>query len=94
MACGAISGFHRLVSSGTSSKQLKCESDAQFVGYGSMLTEGFLATLVILKIVKKSQTLPKYRKSPARGKYQGVGSGRVDRSSECWREKPAVWMAW
>ncbi len=48
IACGAISGFHCLVSSGTSSKQIKCESDAQFVGYGSMLTEGFLATLVIL----------------------------------------------
>ncbi|MDC0143827.1 carbon starvation protein A [Verrucomicrobia bacterium] len=48
IACGAISGFHCLVSSGTSSKQLKNEEDAQFVGYGSMLTEGFLATLVIL----------------------------------------------
>ncbi len=48
IACGAISGFHCLVSSGTSSKQIKCESDAQFVGYGSMLTEGFLATIVIL----------------------------------------------
>ena len=51
IACGAISGFHCLVSSGTSSKQLKCESDAQFVGYGSMLVEGFLATLVILACV-------------------------------------------
>jgi len=51
IACGAISGFHCLVSSGTSSKQVKCESDAQFVGYGSMLTEGFLATLVILACV-------------------------------------------
>lgn len=51
IACGAISGFHCLVSSGTSSKQLRCESDAQFVGYGSMLTEGFLATLVILACV-------------------------------------------
>jgi carbon starvation protein len=48
IACGAISGFHCLVSSGTSSKQLKNEKDAQFVGFGSMLTEGFLATLVIL----------------------------------------------
>jgi len=48
IACGAVSGFHCLVSSGTSSKQLKCETDARFVGYGSMLTEGFLATLVIL----------------------------------------------
>ncbi|MEM0967828.1 MAG: carbon starvation CstA family protein, partial [Verrucomicrobiota bacterium] len=51
IACGAISGFHCLVSSGTSSKQLRCETDAQFVGYGSMLTEGFLATLVILACV-------------------------------------------
>jgi carbon starvation protein len=51
IACGAISGFHCLVSSGTSSKQLSCETDAQFVGYGSMLTEGFLAVLVILACV-------------------------------------------
>lgn len=48
IACGAISGFHCLVSSGTSSKQLAREPDARFVGYGSMLTEGFLAVLVIL----------------------------------------------
>lgn len=51
IACGAVSGFHCLVSSGTSSKQLRCETDAKFVGYGSMLTEGFLAVLVILACV-------------------------------------------
>jgi len=51
IACGACSGFHCLVSSGTSSKQLCCETDAQMVGYGAMLTEGFLATLVILACV-------------------------------------------
>lgn len=51
IACGAISGFHCLVSSGTSSKQISCETDAQFVGFGSMLTEGFLAVLVILACV-------------------------------------------
>jgi len=51
IACGAISGFHCLVASGTSSKQLKCETDARFVGYGSMLVEGFLAILVILACV-------------------------------------------
>ncbi len=48
IACGAVSGFHCLVSSGTSSKQLRCETEARFVGYGAMLTEGFLATLVII----------------------------------------------
>lgn len=51
IACGAISGFHCLVSSGTSSKQLEKEPDARFIGYGSMLTEGFLATIVILACV-------------------------------------------
>lgn len=51
IACGAISGFHCLVSSGTSSKQLKSEPEARFVGYGAMLTEGFLATIVILACV-------------------------------------------
>ncbi len=51
IACGAVSGFHCLVSSGTSSKQLRCETDAKMVGYGSMLTEGFLAVLVILACV-------------------------------------------
>lgn len=48
IACGAISGFHCLVSSGCSSRQLRSENDAQFVGYGSMLAEGFLAVMVIL----------------------------------------------
>jgi carbon starvation protein len=48
IACGAVSGFHCLVASGTSSKQLKHEPDALPIGYGSMVLEGFLATLVIL----------------------------------------------
>jgi len=50
IACGALSGFHALVASGTSSKQLAKESDAMFVGYGAMLVEGFLSTLVIISI--------------------------------------------
>jgi len=48
IACGAISGFHSLVSSGTSSKQCDNEKNALFIGYGSMLTEGLLATFVII----------------------------------------------
>ena len=50
IACGAISGFHALVSSGTSAKQVRSEEDALFVGYGSMLMEGALATLVIIAV--------------------------------------------
>lgn len=48
IACGACSGFHCLVSSGTSSKQIAKESDAQYIGYGAMLLEGGLAVIVIL----------------------------------------------
>jgi len=43
VACGAISGFHSLVGSGTTAKQIKCESDALPVGYGAMLLEGLVA---------------------------------------------------
>jgi carbon starvation protein len=50
IACGAISGFHSLVSSGTSAKQVREETDSLFVGYGSMLMEGTLATLVIIAV--------------------------------------------
>lgn len=50
IACGALSGFHALVAAGTSSKQLKAEKDALFVGYGAMLVEGFLSTLVVISI--------------------------------------------
>lgn len=48
IACGAISGFHGLVASGTSSKQLNKETDARYVGYGGMIGEGTLAVISIL----------------------------------------------
>ena len=48
LACGAISGFHCLVASGTSSKQCASEKDAQSIAYGGMLLEGFLAVLVLI----------------------------------------------
>jgi carbon starvation protein len=50
IACGAISGFHSLVSSGTSAKQLNKESDSQIIGYGGMVMEGVLATLVLIAV--------------------------------------------
>jgi carbon starvation protein len=50
IACGAVSGFHSLVSSGTSSKQCYSEKDARFIGFGSMLMEGGLSTLVIIAV--------------------------------------------
>lgn len=51
IACGAISGFHGLVSSGTSSKQLDKETDARFVGYLGAVGEGFLALISIIACV-------------------------------------------
>jgi carbon starvation protein len=50
IACGAISGFHSLVSSGTTSKQVDKETDAQMIGYGGMIAEGILALLVIIAV--------------------------------------------
>ncbi len=48
VACGAISGFHCMVASGTTVKQQERESDARLIGYGSMLLEGALAIIVLL----------------------------------------------
>jgi len=47
IACGAISGFHSLCASGTTSKQLDKESDAKVIGYGAMLLEGLLAVIAL-----------------------------------------------
>lgn len=51
IACGAISGFHGLVSSGTSSKQLNNETEARFVGYLGAVGEGALALIAIIAVV-------------------------------------------
>lgn len=47
VACGAVSGFHSLVSSGTTAKQLDNEKNGKFITYGGMLIEGFLAVIAI-----------------------------------------------
>ncbi len=81
IACGACSGFHCLVSSGTSSKQIKCETDAQFVGYGSMLTEGFLAVIVILACVA----------GLGLGATESVGGGEVVTGESAYMARYASW---
>jgi carbon starvation protein len=47
IACGAISGFHSLVSSGTTPKMIRCETDAPLIGYGGMLMESFVAVMAL-----------------------------------------------
>jgi carbon starvation protein len=48
VACGAISGFHALVASGTTPKMLSRESDARMIGYGAMLTESFVGVMAMI----------------------------------------------
>ncbi len=48
IACGAISGFHSLISSGTTPKMLSNEKDIRFIGYGAMITEGFVALMALI----------------------------------------------
>jgi carbon starvation protein len=48
IACGAISGFHSLISSGTTPKMLMNEKDIPFIGYGAMLVEGFVAIIALI----------------------------------------------
>jgi carbon starvation protein len=50
IACGSISGFHALISSGTTPKLLDRESDARFIGYGAMLMESFVAVMALLSV--------------------------------------------
>jgi carbon starvation protein len=48
IACGAISGFHALIASGTTPKLLERETDARMIGYGAMLTESFVAVMALI----------------------------------------------
>jgi len=58
IACGAISGFHSIVSSGTTSKQLPGENDAKKTGYGAMIVESALAVLALLAVAAGLQWSP------------------------------------
>ena len=48
IACGAVSGFHSLISSGTTPKMIRNETDARFIGYGAMLMESFVAIMALI----------------------------------------------
>ncbi|MEX2594594.1 MAG: carbon starvation protein A [Anditalea sp.] len=56
IACGAISGFHSLVGSGTTSKQIDKEEDVKIIGYGGMLIESFLAIIAVGAVVVISRS--------------------------------------
>ncbi|MFX0537485.1 carbon starvation protein A [Ornithinimicrobium sp. Y1847] len=72
IACGAISGFHGIVSSGTSSKQLDKESDARFVGYFGAVGEGLLALGTIIAVSAGFQSVAQWE-----ALYDAFGNGGV-----------------
>ena len=74
IACGAISGFHGLVSSGTTSKQLACATDARMVGYGGMLGEGALALIATLAVSAGLADWGSHYESFAHAAASGVGN--------------------
>ncbi|MBI4356102.1 MAG: carbon starvation protein A [Candidatus Omnitrophica bacterium] len=66
VACGACSGFHGLVSSGTTSKQIARETDCRLVGYGGMLLEGLVAGLALSTVMLLAPTDPTASLQPDR----------------------------
>ncbi|GAA2076777.1 carbon starvation protein A [Aeromicrobium halocynthiae] len=72
IACGAISGFHGMVSSGTSSKQLDKETDARFVGYFGAVGEGLLALGAIIAATAGFRTVAEWEEV-----YSAFGNGGV-----------------
>ncbi|MEZ5406105.1 MAG: carbon starvation CstA family protein [Verrucomicrobiia bacterium] len=71
IACGACSGFHSIVSSGTTSKQLNCEKDIKPVAYGAMLLEAMVAVLALLTLMVLPATTS--LKNPDAIFAQGIG---------------------
>lgn len=73
IACGACSGFHGLVASGTTSKQVARESHVHPIGYGAMLAEGFVALIALVTVMIASQ---EELKGLSPGTIYGNGIGR------------------
>jgi carbon starvation protein len=66
VACGACSGFHGIVSSGTTSKQIAREPDCRIVGYGGMLLEGLVAVIALATVMLLAPSDPSVQQSPDR----------------------------
>lgn len=73
IACGACSGFHGIISSGTTAKQLNKETDAKAVGYGSMAIEAVVALLALTTVVILPQSSEILRKPPIQVFAGGMG---------------------
>ncbi|MFA5059377.1 MAG: carbon starvation CstA family protein [Candidatus Omnitrophota bacterium] len=74
VACGACSGFHCLIASGTTSKQLAKETDAKLVGYGSMLLESFVAVIALSTVVILSVSETQSLQDPSQIYANGIAT--------------------
>lgn len=75
IACGACSGFHALVASGTTCKQLRKETDAKIIGYGAMLMEGMVAIVSLACVMMLASNSPTIKALKPNYLYaQGIGS--------------------
>jgi carbon starvation protein len=72
VACGACSGFHGIVSSGTTSKQIAKETDCRMVGYGGMLLEGLVALIALSTVMILAKGDPLVNSSPDRVYAEGL----------------------
>lgn len=72
VACGACSGFHGIVCSGTTSKQIAKETDCRMVGYGGMLLEGLVAVIALSTVMILSKADPLVNASPDRVYAEGL----------------------
>ena len=68
IACGAVSGFHALISSGTTPKMLENERDARLIGYGAMLTESFVGDHGADRRLRRSIPARLFRDEQPRGR--------------------------
>jgi carbon starvation protein len=73
IACGACSGFHALVASGTTSKQLRTEADARPIAYGSMLLEGLVAVVSLCCVMMLAPGSAALQGSPKPNLIYGMG---------------------
>lgn len=73
IACGACSGFHSLIASGTTSKQLRNEMDAKPVAYGSMLLEGMVAVVSLCCVMMFAEGSPQLAGKPNQIYAHGIG---------------------
>jgi len=83
VACGAISGFHALIASGTSSKQIANERHAKRIGYGGMVAEGLVAVLAIIAtatLFKRGEDFSAILKTTTPIPIFGKGYGLISRS--------------